>query len=193
MASRVKDLRSLPLHDLIGAPLVAVVQAQAQAAKATVDFIERVGFEAGETRSSERDAGALRMAEFRYSKLDEAGRPAEFVARVPVLSLVPIPAIQVRSAKIAFAARITDAVAERAETSQTRQRLAERPSWLEPALTQLRGGLATVSGGAAGRAEGRYELTVELELEQAPVAAGLEKLLQIMDLAIGDEPPGGKR
>ena len=193
MASRVKDLRSLPLHDLIGAPLVAVVQAQAQAAKATVDFVERVGFEAAEKPASERDVGSLRMAEFRYSKLDETGRMAEFVARVPVLSLVPIPAIQVRSARIAFAARITDAVAERAETAHARPRLAERPTWLEPALTQLRGGLATVTGGASGRVEGRYELTVEIELEQAPVAAGLEKLLQVMDVAIADEPPGGKR
>src|SRR5439155_11165165 len=103
MANGVKDIRSLLLFEIIGAPLVAIVQAQIQAARATVEFIEKVGFiTEGEHKASELDIGSLRMAEFRYSKLDENGKTAEFVAKIPVLSLVPIPGIQVKNAKISF-------------------------------------------------------------------------------------------
>lgn len=199
MANGVKDLRSIALHDLIGAPIVAVVRAQAEAARATVEFVEAVGLTPD--RVSEEDAGALRMAEFRYTKPDENGRPAEFVARVPVLSLVPIPALQIRTARLAFAARITDAVSEPAPPSPARG--AKRPGAAAPGAAapgaaalprpsriQFRGGLAPVRRDPSGRAESRVEMTIEIELEQAPVAAGLEKVLQIMDLAVRDERSG---
>jgi hypothetical protein len=192
MANGVKDLRSIALHDLIGAPIVAVVRAQAEAARATVEFVEAVGLTAD--RVSEEDAGALRMAEFRYTKLDENGSPAEFVARVPVLSLVPIPALQIRTARLSFAARITDAVSEPAPPPPARG--AKRPAagaataLPRPSRIQFRGGLAPARRDPSGRTEGRVEMTIEIELEQAPVAAGLEKVLQIMDLAVRDERSG---
>ena len=56
MADGIKDLRSLPLFEIIGAPLMAVVQADVQATRATVDFIQTVGFTAPPT-GSELDAG----------------------------------------------------------------------------------------------------------------------------------------
>jgi hypothetical protein len=190
MANGVKDLRSIALHDLIGAPIVAVVRAQAEAARATVEFVEAVGLTAD--RVSEEDAGALRMAEFRYTKPDENGSPAEFVARVPVLSLVPIPALQIRTARLSFAARITDAVSEPPPPpARGAKRLATAASTLpRPSRIQFRGGLAPARRDPSGRTEGRVEMTIEIELEQAPVAAGLEKVLQIMDLAVRDERSG---
>ena len=40
----VETISSLPFGTLIGAPLTAAVEAQAQAAKSTIDFIQEVGF-----------------------------------------------------------------------------------------------------------------------------------------------------
>jgi uncharacterized protein DUF2589 len=183
MSNGVKDLRTLPLFELIGAPLVAMVQAEILAARATVDYIEKVGFVPGADPSQ---PGSLRMAAFRYTKLDESRQPAEFTAQVPVLSLVPIPGIQIKTAKVSFAARITDAYTEAAATSQTSG--GTRSSWLQPALTQYRGGLAPIARASSGKNEvkGTYELDIQVELEQMPLAPGLEKILSMMDQAIGD-------
>jgi hypothetical protein len=190
----IKELRSLPLHEIIGAPLAAIVQAQTQAARATVEFIEKVGFIAGQKPHTELDIGALRMAEFRYEKADETGATAEFTARVPVLSLVPIPGIQVKTARISFVAKITDAVREKSLNAYQQRRAltgekTETTSWLKPASTTLRGSLApaaqtnTKSGQAI---RGNGELRIEIELEQMPLAPGLEKLLNLMEQAISE-------
>lgn len=191
MSDGVKDLRSLPLHEIIGAPLIAIVQAQAQAARVTVEFIEKVGFipRSGEGAATELGGGTLRQAEFRYTKPDETGRPAEFVVRVPVLSLVPIPGIQVKNARIAFTAKITDVFSENAESAQSPRAAPSRPTWLRPTLTQFRGSLAPAQKTTEGNgvARGNFELSIEVELEQMPIAPGLEKILNMMDQAISEE------
>ena len=190
MASTIKALRSLPLFELIGAPMVAIVQAQSQAARATVEFIEQVGFNPPdeEAAASELDVGDLRMAEFRYRKADERGEQTDFVARVPVLSLVPIPGIQVKTAKVAFTAKITDVISEEAKTTQSK-RATNQPSYLRPALTNLRGTLATgtKASGDKNAARGNFEINIEIELEQMPLAPGLEKILNLLDQAINDQ------
>jgi hypothetical protein len=190
MSNGVKELRSLPLFEIIGAPMIAIVQAQAQAARATVEFIEKIGFSQEEKDDgSQPRAGALRMAEFRYTKPDENREPATFVAQVPVLSLVPIPGIQVKNAKISFTAKITDAVAEPSEGAQSPKAAAQsQPSWLRPSLTSFRGSLAPAARPADNEApaRGNFEMNIEVELEQMPIAPGLEKILNLMDQAINE-------
>jgi hypothetical protein len=190
MSNGVKELRSLPLFEIIGAPLIAIVQAQAQAARATVEFIEQVGFvKEEEGTDAEPKVGALRMAEFSYTKLDENREPARFAAQVPVLSLVPIPGIQVRQAKISFTAKITDAVTESAASAQSRRAApAAQPAWLRPSLTNFRGSLAPAARPSDNQAQarGNFEMNIEVELEQMPIAPGLEKILNLMDQAINE-------
>jgi len=48
-----KELASIDFKSLIGGPLVAVVDAQAQAAMSTVDFIRKVGFKPGTPKEGE--------------------------------------------------------------------------------------------------------------------------------------------
>lgn len=194
MSNGVKELRSLPLFEIIGAPLVAIVQAQAQAARATVEFIEAIGFNPAEKEGdSENKAGELRMAEFIYTKPDENREPATFVARVPVLSLVPIPGIQVKNAKISFTAKITDAVDEPSESLRSRKAAdPAQPAWLRPSLTNFRGSLAPAARPSDKEtpARGNFEMNIEVELEQMPIAPGLEKILNLMDQSINESKTG---
>jgi hypothetical protein len=194
MSNGVKELRSLPLFEIIGAPMIAIVQAQAQAARATIEFIEKVGFNQEEqTGEPGLKVGELRMAEFSYTKLDENREPAAFVARVPVLSLVSIPGIQVKNAKISFTAKITDAVAEpTASTQSPRSAAPAQPAWLRPSLTSFRGSLAPAPRPAdkEAPARGNFEMNIEVELEQMPIAPGLEKILNLMDQAISESKTG---
>ena len=195
MSIAVKDLRSLPLFEIIGAPLVAVVQAETQAMRATVEYIQRVGFsEPGD--SAKDNFGKLRMAEFRYVKPDASGMPAEFLAQVPVLSLVPIPGVRVKTAKISFAAKITDVYSEETGSGSASKSIsrdsevvasARLGQWLKPTITQFRGSLAPAPRKTTDQVRGSYELNIEIELEQMPIAPGLEKLLHTLDQAISDE------
>ena len=96
-----KDLSSVPLYQIIGAPLLALVQAETQAAQATANFIQQVGF-----YDDEEGISRLKVVTFRYSKTGVDGNPIEFVVEIPVLSIVPIPTISVREATIDFAVEI---------------------------------------------------------------------------------------
>jgi hypothetical protein len=196
MADAVHGIRALPLYELISAPLVAMIEADAQAAKATLEFIEAVGFvppeEGGPGADDGTEAGRLRMAVFRYKKLDENNEISDFVASVPVLSLVPVPAIQIKEAKISFAAKIADIVREKEDKA------AAAPA---PGAALPQGGLigflpkkaeliakpAASSGPKDKEYRGTYHLEIEVSMGQADVPLGMEKVFGLMDQAIRDE------
>ncbi len=210
MADVIQGIRSLPLHDLIGATLVAIVEADAQAARATLDFIETVGFippRNEQTGEDNVDAGKLRMADFKYRKLDHNNELAEFTASVPVLSLVPIPSLQVKDAKFKFAAQITDiaqtnkatpapsAAASTATPAVSRAALATNISRLsivdrlQPLKYDLVAKPVASSGAKDQEMRGSFHLEVEVTMGQADLPLGLEKLFGMMDQAIRDSQP----
>lgn len=182
MANGVQDLKSLPLADIIGAPVSAIVQAETQAARTAIEFIEKVGFQKDPNAppdASALDAGQLRMVEFGYTKPDENGNPAQFTARIPLLALFPIPGIRVALAKIAFSAKITDAFTETSNQQQNGESLFGDPQ------VQFRGSVVS-SSASSSTTTSSYDLNISLELEQTPVSPGMAKLLNMLDLAIGE-------
>lgn len=187
MANGVQDLKSLPLSEIIGAPVSAIVQAEANAARTAIEFIEKVGFQKDPNAppgSTALDAGQLRMVEFGYTKPDENGVPAEFTARIPLLALFPIPGIRVSLAKIAFTAKITDAFTETTSTDANGQVDSGSALFEEPQV-QFRGALVS-SSSTTNTTNASYDLNIALELEQSPVSPGMAKLLTMLDLAISD-------
>lgn len=182
MANGVQDLKSLPLSDIIGAPVSAIVQAEANAARTAIEFIEKVGFQKDPNAppgSTALDAGQLRMVEFGYTKPDENGDPAEFTARIPLLALFPIPGIRVSLAKIAFSAKITDAFTETISEDAAGNALFDGPQ------VQFRGSVVSASN-TTNTTNASYDLSIALELEQSPVSPGMAKLLTMLDVAISE-------
>ena len=198
MANGVHDLKSLPLQDIIGAPVSAIVQAETQASRTALQFIEKVGFvKAADAPAdaSALDVGSLRMVEFGYTKPDENGDPAEFVARIPLLALFPIPGIRVKLAKISFTAKITDVYTETTSETQTGESSGDdpadgagdgaEPSFLDAPTVNFRGSLVS-NASSTGTTTSSYDLNIQLELEQTPLSPGMAKLLNMLDLAIGE-------
>lgn len=186
MANGVKDLKSLPLSDIIGAPVSAIVQAEANAARTAIEFIEKVGFQKdpnAPSGSSALDVGQLRMVEFGYTKPDENGNPADFVARIPLLALFPIPGIRVSVAKVAFTAKITDAFTE--TSSNEAEGSAEGTGLFGEPQVQFRGSVVSASS-TNNTTTSTYDLNISLELEQSPVSPGMAKLLNMLDVAINE-------
>lgn len=186
MANGVQDLKSLPLSDIIGAPVGAIVQAEAQAAKIAIEFIEKVGFQKDPNAPPDAgalDVGSLRMVEFGYTKPDENGDPAEFVAKIPLLALFPIPGIRVKLAKIAFAAKITDVFTESSSEQGSGQ--TQGSALVGESPVQFRGSVVS-SSSSADTTTSSYDLNISLELEQTPISPGMAKLLNMLDLAINE-------
>lgn len=175
----IQGIRALQLHELIGAPLVAMIQADALAARATLDFVETVGFVANGGGTEDGDAGRLRMAKFRYQKLDENGATAGFVAEVPILSLVPIPSLQIKEAKLSLAAKIVD-MAVGATKPAVANAITSR------ALKLFTKPVAS-SGAKTQEVRASYDLDIQITLGQADVPIGMEKVFALLDQAIRDE------
>jgi hypothetical protein len=201
MANGVQDLKSLPLSDILGAPISALVQAEAQASRTALDFIEQVGFVRpadAPTDTSALDVGTLRMVEFGYTKLDANGDPAQFVARIPLLALFPIPGLRVKLATLSFTAKITDVFSETTSQTTTGETGGEgtggtgtggtgtgTDSFLTRPQVGFRGSIVS-SSGTQGTTTSSYDLNIKVELEQTPVSPGMAKLQSMLDLAIDD-------
>jgi len=194
MANGVQDLKSIPLQDILGAPISALVQAEAQASRTALQFIEEVGFVRpadAPPDASALDVGDLRMVEFGYTKLDADGNPAQFIARIPLLALFNIPGMRVKLATLSFTAKITDVFTE--TTSQSTQgevggEAGESPpedSFLSRPQLGFRGSLVS-SSGSQGTTTSSYDLNIKVELEQTPISPGMAKLQSMLDLAISE-------
>jgi Protein of unknown function (DUF2589) len=194
--AEVIGIQAVRLFELLGSAMVAVVQADALAAKSTLEYIETVGFVAPPTGTEEdggvtpSPAGDLRMASFRYRKLDENNEVADFVAEVPVLSLVSIPSLQVRRATFSLAIKIDDITktTDGAETGgpQTLGPPSRLVPFLQPSATHLIARPATRSGSRTEEITSSHNVQIEINMAQADVPVGLEKIFNLMDQAIQD-------
>lgn len=94
----VKSLAStwkmLPFHSIIGAPIVAAVDAQGQAAVATADYVT-------DARFYEPD-GTMRKMVFSFERDGMIQKIS-----VPLLALIPIPSLQIDSMSLNFNADVT--------------------------------------------------------------------------------------
>lgn len=119
MRQEIKELKELPLADLISAPLNAVIQAQNDAALSTVNFIQNVGFMPKDDEKdifAEDNPSDVRMAvikyqeEVAYEKTPKNGaNPAvwetkkeERTLSIPFISLFNIPALEISEMKWDF-------------------------------------------------------------------------------------------
>lgn len=106
----IRELRNLPLSDLITAPLNAVITAQANAALSTAQFIEQIGFTSDTDVSlfDDKDANDkhdVRMAELKVKKrlLQDDGsgnmvvNEVEEYVSIPFVTLFNIPALEIGS------------------------------------------------------------------------------------------------
>lgn len=196
----------LSLSEIMGSLISSVIEAQAQAARATVEFIEEVGLEEGK-ENAPRD---LRKARFRYSKLGADNTPQDFVVEVPLLGLVDIPLIAVSKATFSFTYDVTttapkakataapsaapSAITPLADTATIANlQLAKiaSPAIIKGRFTKVARPTGTGGGGGdggAGPAQESGGLKVVVELEKAPMPVGVERVLEILELAATETP-----
>jgi hypothetical protein len=202
MPTHGQELSSIDFSSMIGGPLVAVVQAQAQSALATVNFIKQVGFEqpAG-TAEQPPDAqitGKPIYVKFRYQKdvpaLPAAGdggttTPAPtkqtYELEVPILTMLPIPYLRVEETTIAFNAKINSVEYARTDSSVAVDAALEARAGWGWGSARLKVSASYKSSTTTGNSvERTYSLAVNVKAVQDELPGGMEKLLSILENSI---------
>ncbi|MEM7584936.1 MAG: DUF2589 domain-containing protein [Acidobacteriota bacterium] len=177
------QLSALPFKNLIGGPLNASIEAQAQAAQTTVDFIQSVGF-------NEID-GELEPIYVEFIFQDSIG----FVRRVkvPLLLIVPIPFIVIDNVAIQFKARIS---ASAGQQTETRRQTAKSAS----ATGRFRfwGQRLDITGSISSKKDSKasqeskysveYTMDVNVNASQAGIPQGMAEVLNILQEGISNTP-----
>lgn len=161
---------ALTLGQVVGNVLSALVDAQARAARTTVEFIDEVGFEPPETAG---DAPSLRTVEFTYRKRDENDDEASFEVRLPLLGMVDIPLIAVRRATIDLEFEVSSVEEPPERASRRTDAFADRR------LPVVKGQVLT---GRRTKDE-RASIKVSVEVEKADLPPGLARSLDILEVA----------
>jgi hypothetical protein len=174
----ITAVEALELSQLLGSLLAAVVDAQAQAARATVAFVEDVGFETAP------EGERLRNVKLRYSKKDENGQVAEFEVEVPLLALVNVPSLAVQQAKFTLSYDVVTAT----QTSSSGGSALPASSTFAP-VAKLTGFLRKTPASSTPESDRRTTaVDLEVTLEQQAIPVGVERIFDLAELGITERP-----
>jgi hypothetical protein len=162
----------LSLAQLIGAPISALVDAEAQAAIATERFIRNVGFTGGADRG---ELGDLQMARFKRKRRD-GEEEREIEVQIPLLSMLPIPALQIRDAELDYTVRVVQTEEMHHAPFHDVKGLRNTPD--DEPIARIRGSFAREPHSGDRR---RTDMLVKMKvrMEQADMPDGLAKLLAL--------------
>ena len=203
MENTGKLLTSLPFGSLIGGPLRAAIEAQAIAAKATIDFIHAFGFKAqtqdvGSNTAEDFNSGELRNIVFSYRTTTEDGEETR-VFTVPLLSMIPIPVMSIETMDIDFSVRIEEAFETETQHSSKSQ---DRRSSHDASSSYWQGGGRNVSFNAqyahqvSNNSSGTKQmqtstsLNIKVRATSEAIPLGLTKLLTMVE-GFSREVPSG--
>lgn len=153
------------LAAVVGDVLSSLIEAQAQAARTTVEFINDVGFlpyKPGTTPS-------LRQVSFGYTKLDENQVPARFTIDIPLLGMVDIPLICIRKATLKL-----DYEVQTLDVNESKSQAGSRNVTLK----------GRVLSGKKSPTSERAAINITVEVEKADLPPGLSRTLDILEIAV---------
>jgi Protein of unknown function (DUF2589) len=180
--------------EMIGAPLNAIIQGETIAAQASADFIQTVGFVPDGVTDS---FGSLRMISFEFERKSEStqGATETAIMRVPLLSLIPIPLLQVKNATIEFGLNITDFVSSQASSGNAQGKIAGKEfsfvGAVKPRVKVLPQPIPTKSTTTQDTTT-KVDLQMKLNIVQADIPSGLAKLFSAFEAAMGEIKPIAK-
>lgn len=189
MADPTTTLVTTDLAQFLGASLTAIVEADAMAADTFRRFLEEVAFDGGddpEDLSSEsasvtqaramlgdngRKLGRLRYVSFAYDHVRNGERVTS-VIKLPLISLLPLPAMQVREATVDFNVRIlgTSASPKRPPLRSASTRAAPPPRPPSVLVAPAR---------ASNKSDTSAIMKVHVVMESADMPMGLATLLNL--------------
>ncbi|MBI5562356.1 MAG: DUF2589 domain-containing protein [Deltaproteobacteria bacterium] len=171
------DFQALPLEFIVSAPLQAAVKAQGIAADTTRQYIESL---------INLETRKPLTVEFEFNKSEGGPMPAVTTTTTkvtaPVMSIVPIPHLRIDSMTIHFKYEISQIVMDKTGTEKGWDFSGGGGVGGNPWVNfTLKGGVSsktTASSESTMNRSGTLEITVHAS--EAPMPAGLEKILTMM-------------
>ena len=178
----------LPMDQLIGGPLKAACDSQIQLAKATADFIQKVGLEV--------DADGVmkaRTVDFAYTKPVNDGNggytDAKFDLNVPILTILNTPALQVKEVEVDFTMEVKSSTSEKSSRDYEAAIDTEIKAGWGPVSVDVKihGSVSAKSENArSSDTSAKYNVKVIARDEGMP--EGLKRCLDIVQSAIAEKP-----
>ena len=178
-----REISNLDFASLIGAPLNAIVEAQAKSAIATANFIREVAFD---------KEGRAVTSDFRYTRVGQDGRVQEYSLSVPFITMLPIPYVAIEHAEIEFNAKITSTRESSTSTNFGGELEAGIDgAWFKGASVSTK--MSYQKQSASQEKEQRsFDMRVFVRLRSAEMPPGTERLLSALEGSV-EERRGGLR
>ena len=199
MANSIADnFKGLPIEDLIVSPLVGMAKGQAKLNDVTWKYINEVGF------TTDKDGNTVpRSLDVQINRyVQVAGQPEpqlqSMKSMVPLLPLIPIPALAITQADIEFTMEIqqsdssTDTSSSEVDTSVD----VKYKSWWGLSVSANVTGKVSTSKENTRKTDNTAKYDVKVHAEQLPPTEGMLKLsdalVTMMDpVVIGNPTSGG--
>jgi hypothetical protein len=175
MANLADDMRGLPIQDLISAPLISAANSQGQLAMVTAEFIQKVGI---------TQNGEVRTVEFKYEDVTEDGQSIQKKIYVPLLSVVNIPSLSVKSVDVNFTMEVKTQSTDKSSTDASAKVEATYGGSLwSPVKCKISGTVATKSENTrSSDKSAKYDIKVSARDDGMP--EGLSRVLDIISGSI---------
>lgn len=198
----VKQLGALPFGNIIGGPLVAAIEAQAKAARSTVEFIESVAFAPLAEGSDANTVREVQNIRFQYESKDPEGEFQKVTLTVPLLAIVPIPYIRIDDMTIQFKANISAETASADTTKKSTEtnvnanvtgKYGWGPAKVEASFNASYSAKKDSTSAANSKYAVEYTMDVYVHAVQDDMPAGMQTVLKLLNESIKGEPPKEKK
>lgn len=186
------NTRAVDFGSLIGAQLSALIEAEAEGAEKSAEYIENVGFEKQADGTLK-----LRMVVFEMPRRDVDGVVRTHSIQVPVLTLVPIPLLTIEEAELEFDLLIEDIRSEEVKTTPPSSggSRRSRPTLRETLAAKFGAKEAKPRSSLVARLARTSEqtttttadLSMRIKIAQSAFPLGIERLINVADLSVEDE------
>lgn len=184
----------IDLAKLISAPMEAAVKADFEVSRKFVEFIEQYGVEKG---SGADGAPSRRLRTLSVDLPSDDGDPRWLVTprrvEVPLLSMVPLPLLQLQSADFQFSLRIHDSSSEEKRSVKVLGRdepdQEEDVKWRASFVASQGGGSKDASGSRSSASRTvDANMHAHIVVNQSELPAGISKLLTYMNESVRCSP-----
>ena len=176
------------LHQVLAAPLAALVRAEAMSALALLDFIVAVGMQPVPPAAGAPPGGlgVLRMVSFSYQRQQPDGTLRQQTMQVPLVALLPLPVLNVKDGSFNFNVAMTTLKPSAAEARTVAPGVA-RPSTLSE--VDLHVALPPAAAAGATATPAPPVMSVQLNSVRGDFPNGIINLLQLVNTAVVVEGP----
>ena len=170
----------MELQQLIAGPLVSTIEADTLSSRRYLEMLQLIAFE--DVTEGDRNIRRLRTLKFAYQETNVNGYRNKVVS-IPLVTLLPLPLLQIKEADFDFDINILDAVSSGTVESfdYGEGKIEQNNENRRP--FRLRASLAPKSGSGSYSDKSEQQLSanmkVHVKMRQADMPAGLSNLLRL--------------